>query len=213
MKKNSEIPARTTKYVGRLTNTDRWDSFGARSDDIFVCTPPKCGTTWTQAICANLIFGTPEFGGKITDISPWIDSTIVPEEECSSVLEGQSHRRFIKTHTPLDGIPYFGSCKYLIVYRDPKDVYFSVRNHLLNMVNAPVMPQLADDPREGFTAWVQAPFQSGVGEQRSLEAFIQHFLSFWNYRHLDNFHFLHYNELKRDLNGAVNRIANILGIE
>lgn len=30
------------------------------------------------------------------------------------------------------------------------------------------MPQLVEDPREGFVAWVQTPFEEGVGEQRSV---------------------------------------------
>ena len=129
-----------------------------------------------------------------------------------ATLKSQAHRRFIKTHTPLDGIPYFDSCQYLIVYRDPRDAYFSVRNHLSNMLNPPDMPQLAEDPKKGFLAWVAASFEPGVGEQRSLEAFIQHFESFWNYQYLENFHFFHYNDMKRDVPAAVGRMANILQI-
>ena len=129
------------------------------------------------------------------------------------VLESQTHRRFVKTHTPLDGVPYFVRCEYFVVYRDPKDVYFSVRNHLLNMLNPPEIAPLANDPREGFRAWLEAPFEPGVGEQRSLEAFIQHFLSYWDYRHLKNFHFFHYADMKRDLHASVCRIADILKID
>lgn len=212
MKNDNGFPARTTKYVGLLTDTDRWDAFQPRADDIFVCTPPKCGTTWTQAICANLIFGKADFEGKITDISPWIDSKIESEEICARVLKAQTHRRFIKTHTPLDGIPYFESCEYLIVYRDPRDAYFSIRNHLRNMRNTPDMPQLAEDPKEGFVAWVESPFKEGVGDQRSLEAFTRHYLSFWKFRHLENFHFFHYSDMKRDLDAAIRQIAAILNI-
>lgn len=213
MKNDSELPQRTSTYLGRLTDTSRWDSFSARPDDVFICTPPKCGTTWTQAICANLIFGTSDFEGKITDISPWVDSTLELSDVCMEVLASQSHRRFAKTHTPLDGIPYFDLNEYLLVYRDPKDTYFSVRNHLLNMLNPPDLPQLAADPNEGFTAWVETPFEPGVGEQRSLEAFVQHFLSFWTYRHLGNLHFFHYSDMKNNLSLAVRRISSILKIE
>jgi hypothetical protein len=175
MTDGTKTPQRTTTYEGRLTDTSRWDSFQIRPDDVFICTPPKCGTTWTRAICANLIFGKPDFDGKITDISPWVDSKIESLEMCMGILESQTHRRFIKTHTPLDGIPYSDSSEYLVVYRDPRDAYFSVRNHLLNMLNPPEMPQLSKDPKEGFLAWVEAPFEPGIGEQRSLEAFAQHF--------------------------------------
>ena len=210
---NKNTPRRSSTYIGRLTDTSRWDAFQSRTDDVLICTPPKCGTTWIQAICANLILETPDFEGKITEISPWFDSKLESLERCLDNLEAQAHRRFIKTHTPLDGIPYFESSQYLIVYRNPKDVYFSVRNHLQNMLEPPDMPQLANDPRAGFRAWIEAPFEEGLGEQRSLEAFVQHFLSFWNYRHLENFHLFHYSDMKRDIRSTVQHLAVILDID
>ena len=210
---STPFPERTSSYLGPLTDTSRWDSFKHRDEDALICTPPKCGTTWTQAICANLILGTSNFEGKITDISPWFDSKLESLQICLDVLNSQRHRRFIKTHTPLDGIPYFQSGQYLIVYRDPRDVYFSVRNHLLNMTVPPEIPQLASDPRAGFRAWVQAPFEPGRGEQRSLAALVQHFLSFWAYRHLPNIHFFHFSQMKQDLGAVVRQIAGVLNIE
>lgn len=212
---DSVLPKRKTTYLGPLTDTNRWDDFGVREDDIFICTPPKCGTTWTQAICAFLILDTLQLNGNLLHISPWFDSKLLSLEDCLRILEGQTHRRFIKTHTPLDGIPYFDHSVYLMVYRDPKDAYFSIRNHLLNMVDIPNpdMPQLAADPRDGFRAWLQAPFEPGIGEQRSLEAFTHHFQSYWQHRHLDNFHFLHYADMKKNPRANIRRIADILRIE
>ena len=70
------LPEPTSTYAGRLTDTSRWASFLVRPGDIFICTPPKCGTTWTQAICAHLIFGTMVIPGKLTNISPWFDSKL-----------------------------------------------------------------------------------------------------------------------------------------
>lgn len=123
------------------------------------------------------------------------------------------HRRFIKTHTPLDGISYFPSCEYLLAYRGPKGACFSRRNHLLNMQNPPDLPQLAADFNEGFRAWVEELFEPGAGGQRSLEAFIQHFCSFRNYQHLENFHFFHYSDVKTKLDAVVCRIAEKFGMK
>jgi len=44
-------PYRTAVFDNR-----RWAGFEPRPRDIFVCTPPKCGTTWTQAIVASLLW-------------------------------------------------------------------------------------------------------------------------------------------------------------
>jgi len=63
-------PVRSVTYVGHRTDSRRWDRFTPRPDDIFICTPPKCGTTWTQAICAFLVFGRTDFDGQIGRISP-----------------------------------------------------------------------------------------------------------------------------------------------
>ena len=35
------------RYRSAVSNNRRWAGFSPRSDDIFVCTPAKCGTTWT----------------------------------------------------------------------------------------------------------------------------------------------------------------------
>ena len=207
------LPQRTANYFGRLTDTSRWDSFSHRLDDVFICTPPKCGTTWTQAICANLILGTSDFSGKLTDISPWFDSKIEQLPVCLDNLAAQQHRRFIKTHTPLDGIPYHQSSVYFVVYREPRDAYFSVRNHLLNMSEPPDLPQLSSDPAAGFRAWVDADYEPEQGEQRSLIALTHHFSSYWAFRHLPNLHFFHFSDMKRDLPYVVARMADILNIE
>ena len=54
-------------------------------------------------ICALLIFQTPQLDGPIGWYSPWLDRLIRPKEEIFARLEGQQHRRFIKTHTKITG--------------------------------------------------------------------------------------------------------------
>jgi aryl sulfotransferase len=44
------------EYRTALMDNRRWAEFKPRPDDIFICTPAKCGTTWTQTIVANLLF-------------------------------------------------------------------------------------------------------------------------------------------------------------
>src|SRR3954453_4432557 len=61
------------RYEGKVFDSARWDGFEFRPGDIVITTPPKCGTTWTQMICALLIFQTPAFDRGLDQISPWLE--------------------------------------------------------------------------------------------------------------------------------------------
>ena len=101
-------------------------------DDIFVCTPPKCGTTWMQTIVVELLFPD-DVPGPVTELSPWIDSRIEPVDTLMARLDAQPHRRTLKTHTPADGIPWYPSASYIVVGRDGRDAFMSYWNHWHNM--------------------------------------------------------------------------------
>lgn len=210
---NDALPQRTQTYRGSITDTARWDHFRPRRDDLFVCAPAKCGSTWTQAICALLIFGRSDLEVNPAQISPWLDATITPLEPTLAMLDRQTHRRVVKTHTPLDGIPYYEPpCAYLVIYRDPRDAFLSLRNHVDNMVDTRFRERGSDDPAADFRTWVTTPRKEGAAEQFSLEDFVYHFRSFWRYRALPNVHLLHYSDLRRDLEGNMRRLAAALQI-
>src|SRR5215470_2256789 len=91
------------RYVSYISDNDRWTRFRFRPDDVVISTPAKCGTTWMQTIVGMLLLDRVDLGSTLSSISPWLDMLIHSEEETFTRLEAQSHRRFIKTHTPLDG--------------------------------------------------------------------------------------------------------------
>ena len=91
-----------------------------------ISTRSKTGTTWVQMICALLIFQTPELPAPLAQLSPWLDHLIVPCEEVYAQLAAQKHRRFIKTHTPLDGIPLDSRATYIVTARHPLDMFVSL---------------------------------------------------------------------------------------
>ncbi len=221
---SSKLPERRYEYIAMVTDSRRWDGFKPRDGDIIISTPPKCGTTWTQMICALLIFQTSKFERKLSDYTPWLDMPARPVEEILSEYESQTHRRFIKTHTPLDGVPYFDNATYLFVARDPRDAFFSMGNHQKNM-NPEVMgkmmggsqkrglplPKRSGDVLSRFRDWISA---SGMPEEgRPLEMNpLHHAQTFWEFRHLPNIHLLHYSDMKADLDGQMRRISGLLGI-
>src|SRR5947199_350426 len=120
------------RYQASMYDSSRWDGFELRPGDIIISTAPKCGTTWTQMICALLILQEPELPLPLDTLSPWIDMVTRARTDVFADLEAQTHRRFIKTHTPLDGIPSDPAVTYICAGRDPRDVGLSMDHHIGN---------------------------------------------------------------------------------
>ena len=201
-------------YRTSVQDNRRWAGFGPRAGDIFVCTPAKCGTTWMQAIIGSLLWPDGNPPGPLLELSPWLEFEVFPIDEILSRLNAQSHRRFIKTHTPLDGIPLFPEAKYVCVARDGRDAFMSFCNH---------MEHFKDDVREGLNARAAAEGIPPVpGWNGDVHAFfmiwlhmlgmLEHVATFWEHRNDANVLLVHYNDLKADLGGEMRRVAEFLGI-
>jgi aryl sulfotransferase len=204
-------PQRTRAYNSDTSYADVWPRFKMRPEDVFICTPPKSGTTWMQSICAMLIFGDPAVNPGIGTVSKWLDSRFNDEQELFAALKAQTHRRYIKTHTPLDGITYDPRCTYISVHRHPLDVAFSAQNHLKNMKSDFLAHLIEDDINKGVQGFINKPFslEQNIGE--SLESMVIHYKSFADWRDAPNIHMFHYADMTRDLKAAVVRLAKILG--
>jgi hypothetical protein len=216
-----------TRYRSILADSRRWDDFAFRPGDIVISTPPKCGTTWTQMLCALVIFDGPQFPAPLDQISPWLDMCNRPLAEVTAALAAQTHRRFIKTHTPLDGLPLHLDVTYLVVGRDPRDVAISVEHHAANMDFAHFLAlrgaavgndDLAElpprrvpsaDPIERFRAFVT---DETLGGSPTLASVLHHLDTGWQHRHDPNVALFHYADFKADLAGELLRLANVLGI-
>jgi aryl sulfotransferase len=207
------IPERSASYLGPITDTNRWQNFKHRADDIFVCTPPKCGTTWTQAICAMLVAGKVDHGTQPGIVSPWIDANFAPIEDYLQQVEAQSVRRYIKTHSPLDGIPYFPECTYLVVLRDPRDVFCSMLNHRDNMNDQNLALALFPSGDSAFEDWLNRELEPGTWDAQSLALLVHFFLTYWKFRDLPNIHVFHYSDMKRDLKGSIAAMAAALNVD
>lgn len=88
------------RYHSIIADSARWGGFALREGDLIISSPPKCGTTWTQMICALLIFQSPDLPRPLDQLSPWLDQLLRPLDSVVADLEAQTHRRFIKSHTP-----------------------------------------------------------------------------------------------------------------
>jgi hypothetical protein len=215
------------RYRSILADSARWDGFAFRPGDVVISTPPKSGTTWTQMLCALLIFDGSEFPAPLDQVSPWLDMCNRPLTEVTASLAAQTHRRFIKTHTPLDGIPLHPHATYLVVGRDPRDVAISTEHHAANMDFAHFLalraaavgnedlaelPQRrvpSGDPVERFRTFVA---DETIGGSPTLASVLHHLDTAWQHRREPNVALLHYADLKADLAGELLRLARVLGI-
>jgi hypothetical protein len=144
----------------------------------------------------------------IHDQVPWPDSMAfppmrnyaIPIQDDSAWKASPEHVRAVKTHLNWDLIPYSEQARYIMVIRDPKDVYVS-----------------------GFHFFKE----SGMGQGVSADTWLKLFQSdnfpvggswavntagFWAQRHRPNVMVLSFKAMKRDLEGTVRKIADFLEI-
>lgn len=215
----SEIqwPRKTREFHNHHFDSTVWNYFKFRDDDIVIGTWGKSGTTWTQQIVGQLLFnGDPDVA--VSELSPWVDLRIPPKEVKLPMLEAQTHRRFLKTHLPVDALVFSPKARYIYIGRDGRDVVWSMYNHHASAnalwyaamndtpgrVGPPIDPP-TDDIRQYFLGWLEKdgfPFWP----------FWENIRSWWEIRNLPNVKLLHYNDMKADMPGQIRNIAAHLQI-
>ncbi len=214
----STHPQKTREIHNNHMDSTIWNDFKYRDDDIIIATYAKSGTTWMQQIVSQLIFKGEE-GLDVSQMSPWLDLRIPPAEVKLEALEAQTHRRFIKTHLPLDAFVFNPKVKHIYIGRDGRDVMWSMYNHQINitpemmdmlnsvpnLVGPPVVTP-PEDPRDFFLEWL---------DDRGFPVWSlwENARTWWEARDLPNVMFIHFNDLKADMPGEIRRIAKFLEID
>ncbi len=210
-------PAKTRELHNHHFDSTTWNDFQFRDDDIVIATYAKSGTTWLQQIVSQLLFNGAE-GLEVANMSPWVDLRVPPKQVKLPEIEAQTHRRFLKTHLPVDALVYSPEAKYIYIGRDGRDVVWSMYNHHANAnqawydalnntpgrVGPPIEPP-PDSIRQYYLDWMERdgyPFWS----------FWENVRSWWEIRNLPNLMLLHFSELKADMPGRIRRIAEFLDI-
>lgn len=210
-------PVKTRDLHSHHFDSTVWDRFAFRDDDIVIGTYGKSGTTWTQQIIGQLLFdGDPNLA--VAEMSPWLDLRVPPAEVKLAAMEAQTHRRFIKTHLPVDALVYSRKARYIYIVRDGRDVVWSLYNHHANandlwyqaLNDAPgrVGPPIGRPPesiRQYFLEWLD-------GDGYPFWSFWENIGSWWAIRDLPNLMLLHFEDLRRDLPAQMRRIAAFLDI-
>jgi len=159
-------------------------------------------------------------------MAPWLDMAIPPLDEVAAGLEAQTGRRFIKTHLPLDGLPFYEGNRYIVVGRDARDVFMSLWNHHTNYndqmreglaefgrQSGKVFPTDYADIRALWKDWISKGWYDWESDGFPYWSHFHHIKTWWDYRHLPNIHFVHFADLLNDPAEEIRHIAAHLGIE
>lgn len=211
------MPEKTREIHNHHFDSTIWNDFRFRDDDIIIATYAKSGTTWVQQIISQLLFDGPE-DLEVAEMSPWLDLRVPPKDVKLAAVEAQTHRRFIKTHLPVDALVFSERAKYLYIGRDGRDVVWSLYNHHAN-ANEDWYHALNDAP-DRVGPPIEPPPPSVVqyyqewldGDGYPFWPFWQHVRSWWAIRELPNVYLLHFANLKRDMPGEIRRLARFLDI-
>jgi aryl sulfotransferase len=142
----------------------------------------------------------------------------VGSEDRLAMLEAQEHRRFLKTHLPVEALGIDPSLRYIYLARDGRDAVWSYHNHFMTLKadrlaainDAPgrVGPPL-ERPPESVLDFYRIWFER---DGHPYWPFWDHLRGWWAIRDRPEVLLLHFEELRRDLPGSVRRIASFLGI-
>jgi DNA-binding MarR family transcriptional regulator len=199
-------------------NADRWAEFPLRSGDIVISTVPKSGTTWMQMICALLIFQNPAFSASLPEVSPWMEEIANSRAEIYSGLAAQQHRRFIKTHMPLNELPADERVTYVVVARNPFDIAVSFHHQISVLMNSdnPERSGGSERPPETPRQWILDRIaEMGAFPRREdnyFDRLLKSMSCAWERRAEPNVVLMHYEDLSADLPGEMRRLARRLDI-
>ena len=134
------VPRSVTLSRSFMTNMERLMTIPIRPSDVWVVTPPKCGTMWLKEM-TWLIMNEADLDGMdipLLQRSPFIDFPMIVNmkeelvEKAFDDLENMPSPRLINTHLPFDLLPpnLVNVCKFIFCCRKITDaaVSFTTRD-------------------------------------------------------------------------------------
>lgn len=164
--------------------------------DIFVCTYPKCGTTWVQYIVWLLVRQRP-IGPEesLTSLFPHL------EEVGAQAIAAMAEPRLIKTHLPLDMTPFDAMGRYVVTARNPFDCAVSFYHHTRGF---PRHYDFADGDFDTF-------FECFLAGEVDFGDYFDHLVPWVEVASDANVLLLTYEGLKQDTFAGIRQIAGFLG--
>ena len=131
------------------TKQNTFKAYVPGPQDVIVATFAKSGTNWMMQIAHQLIYeGKAEFD-HIHSVVPWPDQMppfmkhyAIPLEQADDWKTSPGRKRVIKTHNEWDQLPYSDEARYIMVIRDPKDVFVSTYRFTQEIIFGSAMPSV-----------------------------------------------------------------------
>jgi hypothetical protein len=182
------------KYFATEDGWQRGLDYKPSSTDVFIVTPPKCGTTWMQQIVHGLrTRGSMDFD-EISRVVPWIN--MAHDMGVDIYAPQAADPRAFKTHSKLSEVPKGG--KYIVIVRDPSDALVSDYHFMGEMFFDKDAVSLEEFAREDYIP------------ARDIH---KHILAFWERRNDTDVLPLSFENIKADLPGTVEKVAGFMGID
>ncbi len=196
---NFKRPTTIQEMLERMENfstPEGWQrglDYKPESSDVFIVTPPKCGTTWMQQIVHGLrTRGSMDFD-EITRVVPWIN--MAHDMGIDIYAPQVGHPRAFKTHDTLNEAPKGG--KYIVILRNPQDAllshYYFFENFFFEKGSIDI---------DTFARDFYFPRR----------AVFKHITALWDQRNNENVLPLCYENMKADLSETIERVAEFIGI-
>jgi aryl sulfotransferase len=177
----------------------------AAKHDVFVSAFVKSGTNWPMQIGHQLLFhGEGDFE-HVHCVIPWLDgprSSSIPVKDPSVWMASPEHKRVIKSHLPWEYLPYSRDARYILVIRDPKDVFVSSYFFFRDSLFGPAMPSVR--------TWYRLFLSESLWFMTAPWA--HHTAGYWAQRRRPNVLLLSFKAMRRDIKGTTRRIADFLGV-
>jgi len=195
----------------RLTQKNPFAGYVPTSHDVFVATFAKSGTNWMMQIVHQLLFhGQGEYD-HIHDVIPWPDMNsagplrryAIPVDDPSVWMASPEHKRVIKTHFDWELIPYSEDARYIMVIRDPKDIFVS---SYFFFVQGGFLRALVSSGDLWYRLFLSERFP--VGGSWALNT-----AGYWAQHHRPNVLVLSFKSMKRDLRATVLHVAEFLNLD
>uniref|UniRef100_UPI00358EFAF1 sulfotransferase 4A1 n=1 Tax=Myxine glutinosa TaxID=7769 RepID=UPI00358EFAF1 len=177
--------------------------FPVRRDDVWLVTYPKSGTSLLQEVVYVVSRGAEADESALINIDDFVPVLEYPQPGIDAIKEMPSPR-IIKSHLPYQFLPqdlHAGKARVIYMARNPKDLvvsYYQFHRSLRSM---------------SYRGTFQEFCRRFIYDKLGYGSWFGHVQAFWSHRKGDNILFLKYEDLHKDLSGALRNLVAFLGVK